>query len=487
MRGRVRTERRTGLGLRLRLLGAFLLPAALFLVLGGLVAYRLARHALEQELGRSLSTVAAAAASGVRGELLLTIQPGDDVEGRRVWRTLSTRLEELRRAAGMRRVVALDAEGRVRADAGGALPVGAPMPELGRDRREFARVLAGELVASEVLFVGSDGRTYTTGYAPVHEGERVVGAVAVEGGTAFFAPLGRLAQAFALVAALAVAVLALVAVLVARGLARPLSNLLRAALRIGRGDLATPVPAQKGREIGALARELERMRAGLQARDRQLQMMLAGVAHEVRNPLGGIALYSGLVAEDLAAGAGSEAREHVGRIQAEVAHLSRIVEDFLAFAREQPLHHTPLEARAWVDGACELMAGEAQARGVRVVQDVRPAELEGDESLLTSALVNLVRNALQAAPDGSEVRVVGAPGADGAYAVEVSDAGPGVPEALRERIFEPFFTTREKGTGLGLALARKVVRAHGGELTLVPGSGRTTFRLEVPVRTEARR
>jgi signal transduction histidine kinase len=96
------------------------------------------------------------------------------------------------------------------------------------------------------------------------------------------------------------------------------------------------------------------------------RVMRAGVAHEVRNPLGGIALFSGLLQEDLQAGAHPGAGAHVSRIQREVACLQRIVEDFLAFAREQPLSRAPVEAPSLLSGACELLAAEAAARGVAV-------------------------------------------------------------------------------------------------------------------------
>jgi signal transduction histidine kinase len=252
------------------------------------------------------------------------------------------------------------------------------------------------------------------------------------------------------------------------------------ALRIGRGDLTTPVPPEPTREIGVLARELEEMRGALESRDRQLKLMLAGVAHEVRNPLGGIELFSGLLAEDLRAGSAAEATGHVTRIQREVAYLQRIVEDFLAFAREQPLARAPVEAPALLSGACELLAVEAESRGVKVEVDAAPARLEADGSLLTAALVNLVKNAVQASPSGARVQVTGRTEAE-RYAISVHDTGPGIPEAERERIFEPFFTTRQKGTGLGLPLARKIIRAHGGELAFASAPGATTFTVTLPL------
>ncbi|HYH99231.1 HAMP domain-containing sensor histidine kinase [Hyalangium sp.] len=463
-----------------RLLLAFLLPTLVLFVLTGAASYALARSILEEELGQSLSALAAATASQVSGERMLTIELGDDVQGTRTWRNLTRLLGEVRQASGLRRVFAVDVQGRVRADVGGGLPVGVEAPELARDRLELARVFAGERAASQVLFTGSDGQLYKTGYAPVRQGDTVVGAVAVEGSAAFFDSLAQLSRTFTAATAVALAVLAAVAVLTARGLARPLRRLMDSALRIGRGDLTTPVPPEPTREIGVLARELEVMRGALESRDRQLKLMLAGVAHEVRNPLGGIELFSGLLAEDLKAGTPAEAAGHVSRIQREVAYLQRIVEDFLAFAREQPLARAPVEGPALLADACELLSVEAETKGVKLEVEAAPAWLEADGSLLTAALVNLVKNAVQASPPGQRVLVTGRAEAQ-RYTIQVRDAGPGIPEAERERIFEPFFTTREKGTGLGLPLASKIVRAHGGELEFTSMPGATTFTLTLPL------
>jgi signal transduction histidine kinase len=462
-----------------RLLVAFLLPTLLFLALTGTAVYALARSILEDELGNSLSAIAAATASQVNGERMLTIEPGDDTSGTRTWRNLVRLLTEVRDASGVRRVYVVDTQGRVRVDVGGGLPVGTEVPELARDRLELSRVFSGQRAASQVLFTGSDGRLYKTGYAPVHRDSEVVGAVAVEGSAAFFGPLSRLSRSFAAASVVALGVLGVVAILTARGLARPLRRLMDSALRIGRGDLTTPVPPEPTREIGVLARELEVMRGALESRDRQLKLMLAGVAHEVRNPIGGISLFSGLLAEDLNAGAHQDAAGHVARIQREVEYLQRIVEDFLAFAREQPLSREPVAAPDLLQEASGLLAADAAAREVTVEVEAEPAVLEADGSLLTAALVNLVKNALQASPPGGRVRVTGR-GEGPGYAIRVQDSGPGVPETERERIFEPFFTTREKGTGLGLPLSRKIARAHGGDLRLVSSPGATVFELTLP-------
>ncbi len=469
--------------LKARLLGAFLAPAAVLFLLAGAAGYYASHDVLEDELGRSLSTVAGAAASQLSGPRMLTVEPGDDAAGTRTYRNLLRTLMEVREATGARRIVAFDRQGRVRVDTAGHLPTGAEMPELARDRLELQRVFdRGERAHSQVLFEGNDGVLYLTGYAPIRDESAVVGGVAVEGSAAFWRPLQRLVWVYGVLVVSTLVVLAAVAFGVSQTLTRPLRKLMEAALRIGGGDLTTPVPPEKSEEIGTLARELELMRQALEGRDRKLKLMLAGVAHEVRNPIGGIELFTGLLAEELGESTppGSEARAHVVRIQREIDYLKRIVEDFLSFAREQRVALQPYDAASWMRGAVELISADAAAKDVRLELTPIDAAIDADESLLTAALVNLVKNAVQAAPKGGTVHVRGIR-AEGTCVVEVEDPGGGIPAETAERIFEPFFTTREKGTGLGLPLARKIVRAHRGELSLDSAPGRTVFRIRLPL------
>ncbi|MBL8957129.1 MAG: HAMP domain-containing protein, partial [Myxococcaceae bacterium] len=308
------------MSLRARLLAAFLLPTLLLLTLAGIVGYRSSSSVLEDELGASLSQLAGAVASHLPADRLLTLTPEDaEGEGSRTYRTLSSQLERARTSTKLRRIVAFTAGGRVLLDSGGTLPVGAQFPDVERDRLELSRVLeAKERAHSLVLFEGTDGRLYKTGYAPLVVDNQVVGAVAVEGSAEFFGPLTNIFRVYAALLAATLLVLAVAAVLSARALARPLEHLVQGALRIGKGDLSTPVAVEPTAEIGILSRELEAMRQGLESRDRQLKMMLGGVAHEVKNPLGGIELFTGLLAEDLK---GHEAASHVQRIQRELDYL----------------------------------------------------------------------------------------------------------------------------------------------------------------------
>lgn len=469
--------------LRSRLLLAFLATTLVVLAAGGFLLFRASRNVLEQQLGESLADVAASVASQLSPERVLSLTADDAKdEGSRTWRSLKKSLEGVQQAAGLRRVLVFDADRRARLDVGGGLPPGAEVPDLLRDAAEVATVFQGTRTASQVLFKGSDGNFYKTGYAPVLQDGKVVAVVAVEGSAAFFGPLADLRNAFIALLVLTLALLAGAAIWSSQAVSRPLEALVRAAQQIGKGDLTTPVTgAASTIEVQALARELETMRAGLESRDRQLKMMLGGVAHEVKNPLGGIELFSGLLDEELRAASPdlAESRSHLARIRRELDYLGRIVDDFLAFAREQKVAKAAFDVKRFVSASVGHLQGEAEARGVTLTMDVPEVQVDADESLLTSALVNLVKNAVQASAKGQTVTVA-ARLEDAAVVLEVRDEGPGIPAEVQARIFEPFFTTREKGTGLGLPLARKLVEANGGMLTLASRPGQTVFSLTLP-------
>ncbi len=262
---------------------------------------------------------------------------------------------------------------------------------------------------------------------------------------------------------------------IARRISRPVARLADAAARLGRGDLDAHIPIETHDEVGLLAQTLEEARVALAARDERLQMMLAGIAHEVRNPLGGLELYAGLLREALAAQ--PERLEEVARIEREVGHLKAVVSEFLEFARRPSPRLETVRLDALFADVRELTQTGA---GAEIAIDVAPGlAVTADAGQIRRALLNLVRNAATASRTG-RVRL-SASAARGQVEIAVEDDGPGVPPELREKIFTPFFTTREKGTGLGLAFVREIVRDHGGDVAVrdAPGGG-SVFSFYIP-------
>ncbi|ABS28573.1 HAMP domain-containing sensor histidine kinase [Anaeromyxobacter sp. Fw109-5] len=461
--------------MRLRFALAALLPALLSLAVMALVADRLARRALDDEVSARLVVAAKAAAAALPAERVVRLEAGQ--EGSRTYGHLRARLLPVARATGTRLIV-VKPDRTALVDSEGRMPIGEPVPALERDRFEIAEAAAGRAMASQVLFEGSDGRLYKTGYAPLSDPQgKVVAVVGADGTAASFATLRRFRRLLGTVAIAGAVLGALVAALASLSVTRPLTRLTEAARRIARGDLETPLWRRARRdEIGTLRDTLEEMRRALRARDEERETLLAGIAHEVRNPLGALDLFAGLLAEELQ---GRAQAPHVARIQSELAALSKVVEEFLDYARARPPLREPVDLRIVLAEVADLAAPLAAQRQVSIAVEGE-GEAKADREQLRRALLNLVRNAVEAAPAASEVEVA-ARVADGEAHIEVRDRGPGLAAEARASLFRPFFTTKEKGTGLGLALAKKVADAHGGTLSLEQRDGGGTIaRLALP-------
>jgi signal transduction histidine kinase len=202
-----------------------------------------------------------------------------------------------------------------------------------------------------------------------------------------------------------------------------------------------------------------------------LGRLAAGIAHEVRNPLGVIRASAALVQEHFSSG--DDAHRACGFVVEETDRLDGLITSLLAFARPTALRLREARVGEVVERAARLAEEVARRREVtlrsRVATDAARA-LRVDPDLVAQLLFGLVTNAAEALGPGGTIELRAAE-RSGAVVLAVADDGPGVPEAERERIFEPFYTTKPRGTGLGLAMAERIAKAHGGVLRLAPGAG----------------
>ncbi len=253
----------------------------------------------------------------------------------------------------------------------------------------------------------------------------------------------------------------------------------------------TSVPGEHGRRVFASGLDVTELRAyqhraALSEKLAAIGTLAAGLAHEIRNPLNAAHLQLQLL-ERRAARADPEGRlaEIARTVQGEIDRLSRLVDDFLRFARPAPLRAAPLDLVELAAQVIELERPAFAESGVDLdfVHD-EAAPLEGDREKLTQLLLNLVRNGREAvAGTGGRVTVEVRRRSDGASLV-VRDTGPGIPDDLRTRIFEPFFSTKEGGTGLGMAICHSVVTLHGGDIE-ARNDGGAVFEVRLPAHAPA--
>ncbi len=260
-----------------------------------------------------------------------------------------------------------------------------------------------------------------------------------------------------------------------RSISRPVAALRAGALRIGSGDLTARIGLQGDDELAELGGTFDRMAEDLGRHQAELLeahrlasigQVASGVAHEINNPLGVMLGYLTLLRRDPAIGD----REELRILEDETRQCQTIVAGLLDLARPVRLQLGEVDLAELARDAAARLAESGRSEGVTVrVRDDSPVQVSADEGKLRQIVMNLLGNAVEAARESGasapEVELSWERRGEHA-ALYIDDRGPGVPEQARARLFEPFFTTRARGHGLGLAIARTLARAHGGDVEL---------------------
>jgi signal transduction histidine kinase len=347
--------------------------------------------------------------------------------------------------------------------------------------------------------------------------------------SAAFAPVrGQIWRTALLLSAFLAAGIAL-SVLLARRLARPIKQMQTSAARIGAGAYDERIELRRRDELGSLADELNGMAASLQAsvesleqqvedrtrelqdalgelsqKSRQLEVasehkshFLANMSHELRTPLNAIIGFSQVLRQRLFGPINEKQEEYLDDILSSGNHLLSLINDVLDLSKVEAgqvaLEVAPFSLREALESGVVMVREPATEHGVRLSLDLAPGVdlVEGDERRLRQVIFNLLSNAVKFTPEGGNI-VVGSSQVDGEVQVSVRDTGPGIAAEDRERIFEEFQQTpvgvqQREGTGLGLALSKRLVELHGGRIWVEsePGEG-SRFVFTLPLEKGSR-
>lgn len=239
------------------------------------------------------------------------------------------------------------------------------------------------------------------------------------------------------------------------------------------------------RDVSA-AKQLERDSENLR-RQQALVEMSALLAHEIRNPLGSLELFAGLLAESSLEG---ESRRWIEHVQAGLRTLSSTVNNVLDLHNEPPAERARVDAGDLLGWAYEFLLPLAhQARvEIQIINGLAGVAIDADRHLLEQVLLNLALNAFRFMPGGGWLSIRGVDHGPAGVEVEVRDTGPGISEEDLSRIFDAGFSTRPGSSGLGLAVCRRIVEQHGGTIRAASRAGYgATFRLSLPAASQARR
>jgi PAS domain S-box-containing protein len=212
-----------------------------------------------------------------------------------------------------------------------------------------------------------------------------------------------------------------------------------------------------------------------------LGKLTSGVAHEIKNPLNAMVIHVALLREKLSKTT-PEAQSSLDTLEQEIRRLDRVIQGFLKFTRPEDLQLTSVELPELLEEVVRLIAAEAESTGVRVETrfDGELPAVYGDRELLQQVFLNLVRNALDAMPDGGRLELEARQNEE-AVEVLVSDDGVGIEPDLKDRIFDLYVTTKSKGSGIGLSVVYRIVQLHGGEITVESTKGEgARFQVRLP-------
>jgi two-component system, NtrC family, sensor histidine kinase HydH len=359
----------------------------------------------------------------------------------------------------------------------------------------------GTMVALQPL--NGEGRT-TTGYIDSAAGMLVGHArlpddlppwtvVVAEPLANAFAPAHRTAKLLATTLAATLLIALAVALSAARRVTRPLAELTGAAEAVGRGVRPeSPVPVRSRDEIGTLTTAFNHMAADLKRAERELVdaakfsfvgELAAGVAHEVRTPLGVLRSSAQLLERSLEV-KDDESRELLQLLQNEVARIERVVSALIDLGRPREMHPEPSPLGQILFRTTDFVDAQARQKHVTIRRHTIAPDpvVLCDPELIHQVVLNLLVNAVQILPAGGAIEIAILPARDGYAGFEVRDNGPGMTDEVRARIFEPYFTRREGGSGLGLTFVQRVVQEHRGRVSVESESGRgTVFRVTLPV------
>jgi hypothetical protein len=298
----------------------------------------------------------------------------------------------------------------------------------------------------------------------------------------------------------AVAICAAVMIALAYFIQRPMVELQEKIARVGEGDLDVSVKfSKRNDEIGDLGRNFNRMVQQLRESREEIEQLhrtqmsraehlatlgelATGLAHEIRNPLAGIAGVVEIVGRDLPST--SPARAVIRDVRLEIAQINRILTDLLHAARPHPPEVRASDLNITVEHAVMLARQQVLSKPIRIELEKDPQLpiVEHDSDQIHQVVLNLLLNSVQAIEGAGAVRVVMATKKDKAL-ISVADSGRGISPEHLPFIFRPFYTTKGNGTGLGLSLARRIVEDHHGRIEVASELGRgTEFLVTIPIR-----
>lgn len=348
--------------------------------------------------------------------------------------------------------------------------------DLAINNLEISSLQLGEYAAT-LPFKAEDGNWYLWAFYRLSP-EWYVG---IQESAERMSALDHLTYTFLLIGIIGVILTFIAAVFVAHSITRPVDRLVTFSARIGEGFFEDTPPLQLKDELQTLQNALVKMRDALKDKQDEKEQMLAQIAHEIRNPLGGIELIAGLLREDLQDN--QKQKEYLDKILGEVRILKTQINDFLNYARHAQANPEEVSLDDLSREIAISFKNQLDEKKINLNTNFEETTIRFDPQHLKQILLNLVSNSIDAVDRGGKIKIESGRNGKSVF-VSVQDNGAGIPEEIQAKIFNPFVTTKKDGAGLGLAICQKLCRDNGAILEYKNSSSESVFTLRMNKKTD---
>ncbi|MCH8068474.1 MAG: HAMP domain-containing histidine kinase [Candidatus Marinimicrobia bacterium] len=333
------------------------------------------------------------------------------------------------------------------------------------------------------LYKLSSGRYFKAAANPIFMSDDSMVFLVVWGGTDFMSEIDQITGIVFWIILITVGIAMGLAVIFSQSLLSPVKKLSEYTKLIKKNIYTDTITLNRKDEFGDLSQSLSEMHTEIKQNEQTMKQLLSGIAHEIKNPLGGMEIYSGLLQEELAKSNGNstsdESLNFLGKITQEIQHLKQVVLEYLDYAKPLKSDLKPIHIESLIEDIYRILLPEMRQKKISYTLSGR-GEVLADESKLRRVFLNLLKNSLEAVDEKGTIKVE-IKNENSTTIIDVTDNGIGIPEDNMSQIFQPYFTTREKGYGLGLTIAKNIIDELNGTIIVKSQEGKTTtFTIELP-------
>ncbi len=366
-------------------------------------------------------------------------------------------LKNLPASGGHSEIFIFDKNYKIVVHSDSSIHPGTSDPRLLLNQKEITGLNINQGTAS-MPFKGNDGKWYLWGFYRLNTDNWL----AVRESASRFQKVESFSTVFWLFGLGGALLAVIIGWLMARSVTKPLNKLVTFSKELGSGNFQTEMPSKMKGEIGVLARAMNLMRNKISEDQKEKENILAQIAHEIRNPLGGIELLAGLAKEDLVKqkikidpDKIGESSNYLDRILKEVHRLKSLIVSYLNFSRPSTSNPQLVSTKNIVDEVINIYQNRLNDKNINLTVELNDDKILFDPAQLKQVIMNLLSNSIESVSTNSKIEILSRKN-EIYWEFAISDDGPGIPEKNLHSIFNPFFTSKKNGTGLGLSICKKL-------------------------------